>query len=276
MFDHPDDPRHLMKSLFAIVKTLHGLRSWYGIAEDKLSAVQLPLPLRLLYGQLGNMPGSHDSPFPFSTQDHLVPFELLRVENSRLWFAAENQGCWQAYTELNGDDPPVWFIADATDPVLEHPSLANFLVTLCLQELTMGCPYLYAGEELPKQLEACGHRVTPLWTKGLFPAFDRLLNPVFYLVDGGTLLYDKGWIGFRSPDECERFANALVNANRIHPPETLPISEFLARPDRNPIAERIYYERLARDFRMQADQLVAKASEYERAAINAVHRSGGS
>jgi hypothetical protein len=49
---------------------------------------------------------------------------------------------WQAYTEPSGDNPPVWFIADETDPVLEHPSLANFLVTLCLQELVMGSPVL--------------------------------------------------------------------------------------------------------------------------------------
>lgn len=259
MFDDPNNPQHLMESLFALVETLHGHQSWYGIATDKLAATSLPKPLELLYAKLGNMPNDRECPFPFSTQDHLVPFELLRNEDSRLWFAAENQGCWQAYTETSGDDPPVWFTAEESDPVLEHPSLANFLVTLCLQELTMGCPYLFAGDDLPTQLGAHGHRLTPLWTKGLFPGFGRLLNPQFYLVDGHVLLFDKGWIGFRHAEEAEPYANALQDAKRIHPPETLSMAEYLAKPDRNPTAVRLYYERLARDYQAQADLFSAKA-----------------
>ncbi len=261
-----------MQSLFAIVDRQRGRRSCYGIAAEKLAAVDLPLPLAQLYGELGNMPGDRETPFPFSTQDHLIPFEFLRVQDSRLLFASENQGCWQAFTETTGQNPPVWFVAEEDEPVLEHPSLANFLVTLCLQEMTMGCPILYAGEELPDKLKACGHRVTPLWTEGLFPGYDRLLNPVFYLVDGGVLLYDKGWIGFSSSYESDQFAGALVDATRIHPPKTMPMSEYLARPGSSPIAERLYYEHLARDFQQQADQLQAKASECRRAAENAVRR----
>ncbi len=80
MFDHPDDPQHLMQSLFALVDTLHGRRPWYGIAAEKLAAVNLPGPLAQLNGTLGNMPGDRENAFPFSTQVHLVPFELLREE----------------------------------------------------------------------------------------------------------------------------------------------------------------------------------------------------
>lgn len=255
-----------MESLFAFVDTQFGIRPWYGIASDKLAAVPLPRPLELLYGKLGNMPNDREQPFPFSTQDHLVPFEMLRISESRLWFAAENQGCWQAYTETNGADPPVWFIADESDPVLEHPSLANFLVTLCLQELTMGCPYLYAGDDLPSKLNASGHRVTPLWTKGLFPGFDHLRDPKFYLVDGHVLLFDKGWIGFRYEEEAEPYSKVLDSATRIHPRNTMSMADYLSQPDRNPTVVRIYYERLARDYQAQADLLRAKADECWRAS----------
>lgn len=257
-----------MESLFAFVETQYGIQPWYGVAAEKLAAVSLPRPLELLYGKLGNMPNDRERPFPFSTQDHLVPFELLRTRDTRLWFAAENQGCWQAYTEIKGDDPPVWFTADESDPVLEHPSLANFLVTLCLQELTLGCPLLYAGDNLPSKLDAQGHRVTPLWTKGLFPGFDHLRNPQFYMVDGRVLLFDKGWIGFRYAEEAEPYGEALKDANRIHPPETMSMAEYLAQPDRNSTAVRIYYERLARDYQMQVDLLKAKADECWRASRN--------
>jgi hypothetical protein len=266
MFDHPDNPRHLMESLFAVIDELAGRRSWYGISPQKLAAVELPQPLSMLYGELGNMPSGRDHPFPFSTQDHLVPFELLRTENSKLWFAAENQGCWQAYTETSGDDPAVWFTADETDPVLEHPSLANFLVTLCLQELVMGCPVLYAGEELTKKLKACGHRVTPLWTEGLFPGYDRLRNPQFHFIDGRVLMFNDYWLGFQYAELSETFSDALDGCNRVHPPETRSMADYLASPDRNPMAVRLYYERLARDYQAQADLFQAKANECLRAA----------
>lgn len=266
MFDDQSNPDHLMNSLFAFVETQYGIQSWYGVAADKLAAVSLPRPLEILYGKLGNMPNDRERPFPFSTQDHLLPFELLRLHDRRLWFASENQGCWQAYTETEGTDPPVWFTADESDPVLEHPSLANFLVTLCLQELTMGAPYLYSGNDLPSKLGSNGHRVTPLWTKGLFPGFDQLRNPKFYLVDGHALLFDKGWIGFRHEEEARRYAETLHDANRIHPPKTMSMSDYLAQPDRNPMAVRIYYERIARDYQAQADLYQAKADECWRAS----------
>ena len=67
-----------MESLFAFVETQYGHQSWYGVAAEKLAAVSLPRPLVLLYGKLGNMPNDRERPFPFSTQDHLVPCELLR------------------------------------------------------------------------------------------------------------------------------------------------------------------------------------------------------
>src|SRR5688500_2141695 len=174
MFDHPDSPQHLIDSLIAFVEVTHGIRRWYGIAAEKIGSVSLPRPLAQLYGSLGNMPGFESRPFPFWQQDRLLPFELLSVENGRLLFAVENQGCWRAYTEQSGDDPPVWFTIEEGQPEIEHPSLANFLVTLCLQELTLARPILYAGEGFIEKLEAAGHRVNPLWLEGQFPCLDKL------------------------------------------------------------------------------------------------------
>lgn len=283
MFDHPNEPQHLVDSLVAFVDQWHGIRPWYAIAPAKLNAVSLPKPLSRLYGSLGNMPGSDGRPFPFSSNDQLLPFELLRLEDARLLFAVENQGCWRAYTEAAGDDPHVWFRVDEDKPELEHPSLANFLVTLCLQELTMDCPALYAGEKLRKELESTGHRVNPLWLDGLFPGFDQLLKREFFLVDGRALLVDDHWIGFQTLEEADRYSDALQDATRIHPfeAETLSMSEYVLRPDRNPMLERIFYERLARDFQTQADEMQAKADvmqmkaeECQRAANRAMHGSG--
>lgn len=266
MFDHPHEPEHLLDSLIAFVEVTHGIRPWYGISAEKLSSVSLPRPLARLYGSLGNMPGGEDRPFPFWQQDRLLPFEFLRAENGRLLLAVENQGCWRAYTEPSGDDPPVWFATEEGAPEIEHPSLANFLVTLCLQELALGCPILYAGEGIIQRLEAAGHRVNPLWLEGLFPCRDQLRKPTFHLADGRILIRDDGWIGFRYPDEATPYATVLEHARRIHPPQTASLAEFHAMLERNPMAARIYYESNARDFQAQADSMQAKADECRRLA----------
>ena len=270
MFDHPQNPTHLLDSLMNFVDDWEGIRSWYGVSEEKLNAVPLPQPLARLYGALGNMPGSDGRPFPFWHQDALLPFELTRTEQGRLLFAFENQGCWNALTETTGDDPPVWIVAGEDEPVLKHPSLANFLVTLCLQELTLGAPCLYAVEDVKARLEGAGFRVNPLWLQGLYPCLDRLLEAQFYLVEGRALLCHDHWIGFASLEAAEPFAELLTEANRMHPPQTGNLAEYLTQPDASPMVKRIHFEHLARDFQQQADSLQAKADECRRAAQRAL------
>ena len=272
MFDHPQDPVHLLDSLIAFVDEWQGIRPWYGVSEEKLQAVTLPQPLARLYGALGNMPGADGRPFPFWQQDYLLPFELTRNEQGRLLFALENQGCWSALTEPTGDDPPVWIIAEPDEPVLEHPSLANFLVTLCLHELTLGAPCLYSQDGIKTTLEQAGFRVNPLWLHGLYPCLDQLLQTQFYLVEGHALVYQDHWIGFSSSEAAEPFATLLTEANRMHPPQTGNLAEYLAQPDANPIVKRIHFERLARDFQQQADSLQAKADECRLAAEQALQQ----
>ena len=67
-------------------------------------------------------------------------------------------------------------------------------------------------------------------------------------------------------EEAEPYAEALRDANRIQPPKTISMAEYLAQPDRNPTAVSIYYERLARDYQTQADLLKAKADACWRAS----------
>ncbi|QDV16360.1 hypothetical protein Pan153_09870 [Gimesia panareensis] len=273
MFDHPQNPTHLLDSLINFVDDWQGIRSWYGVSEEKLNAVPLPQPLARLYGALGNMPGFDGRPFPFWHQDYLLPFELTRTEQGRLLFALENQGCWSALTEPTGDDPPVWIIAEPDEPVLKHPSLANFLVTLCLQELTLGAPCLYSQDGIKTTLDQAGFRVNPLWLHGLYPCLDQLLETQFYLVEGHALVYQDNWIGFASLEAAEPFAELLTEANRMHPPQTASMAEHLAQPDVSPMVKQIHsdqFKRVARDYQQQADSLQAKADECRRAAQRAL------
>lgn len=265
MFDHPD-PKHLIDSLVAFVEEWHGMRSWYGVAPDKLAACELPVPLANLYAALGNMPGTRGGPFGFSHQDTLLPFEWLQTENGRLLFALECEGCWRAYTRLAGDDPPVWFFFDEGKPELEHPSLANFLVTLCLQEITLSSTVTYAGDGLVDRFASRGFRVTPLWIHGSFPGFDGLLNNTFHLVEGRAIIFRDQWIGFRFTDDELYFEKGLHDAKRIHPPATASIADFLADPSTYPVAKRLVYERLAREHQAQADLHQSRADECRRLA----------
>jgi hypothetical protein len=81
-------------------------------------------------------------------------------------------------------------------------------------------------------------------------------------------MFNEYWIGFQYAEQAETFSSALDKCNRVHPPETRPMSEYLASPDRNPMAVRLYYERLARDYQAQADLFQAKADECLRAATS--------
>jgi len=139
-------------------------------------------------------------------------------------------------------------------------------VTLCLQELTLGHPILYAGEGLIQKFEAAGHRVNPLWLEGLFPCLDELRKPTFHLADGRHLIFENHWIGFHNADEAAAYAPVLEHARRIHPPQMGSFDEYLASPDRNPEVVRWYFEGEARKFQAQADSLQAKADECRRLA----------
>jgi hypothetical protein len=269
VFDHAQEPEHLIDSLIAFVTATRGIRPWYGVEVEKLTAYPLPDPLRKLYGALGNMPGVGDTPFAFQCQDTLLPFEWLQRKDDRLLFAIENQRVWTAWTCLTGRDPPVWFTFDDDEPGIEHPSLANFLVTLCLQELTMSSDFLYAGDGMVKRFVEAGFRVSPLWMHGLLPVLDNLKTATFHLVNGNGIVYDDDFFGFPENEDSEKFQQVLVDADCRQPAHSMPMSDFLA--DTVPgIVKRHYYESLAQNHQAQADLHQSRADECRRLAVAAM------
>ncbi len=113
MFDNRDDVEHLLTSLELFLTHWQGsTHGWYGTAPEKLSPAAIPEPLRRLYAFAANSPGKNAWCSAFSYQDHLCPFELLRIRDGRLVFVWENQGVWQCGTLTEGNDPPVWVSFD--------------------------------------------------------------------------------------------------------------------------------------------------------------------
>ena len=272
LFDDPANPEHLIDSLLAFIETWNGgLPSWYGVSEEKLSAVSLPRPLRRLYAAVGNMPGERAYRSAFSHQDTLLPLEWLSSRGSQILFAIENQGCWRGYTEAQGDDPPVVFAFDEGEPEREGPSLANFLVTLCLQEITFGSPVTYAGDGLVEAFSNAGFRVTPLWLHGLFPIGNQLEPRTYHLVEGQAILLGDHWVGFRFDEDEERFSPSLRNARRIHPLEAVPVADWLNVPSISAFAKKMVYERLARQHQQQANLEQARADECRRLAAEVMN-----
>lgn len=274
MFDHPSEPEHLIDSLISFVEVWHGLRSWYGVDAEKLAESPVPMPLSRLYATLGNMPGEEDRPFAFWHQDRLLPFEWLETKGDRLQFAVENQGCWRAYTALTGRDPEVWLAFEEDEPEVRHPSLANFLVTLCLQEITLSSDVLYAGDGLIGRLKSCKFRVTPLWMHGLYPSSDKLRKVKVHLIEGKALIFDNHWIGLHSPDDEPQFQQALDGLTKIQPAQRMGIEAFLADPAGFPMAKRIIYERLANEHQAQADLHQSRANECRRLAQSVMEAGG--
>ena len=271
MFDDPANPDHLIDSLLAFIESwVGGLPSWYGVSEEKLAATPLPRPLRRLYGAVGNMPGKGELRSAFAQQDTLLPYEWLQSYGDRILFAVENQGCWRCYTEARGEDPPVWFAFDEGEPHLQAPSLANFLVTLCLQEIAHGCQVGYRGDRLVDAFCRAGFRVSPLWLHGLFPAGNELERRSYHMVEGRALLFRDHWVGFRSTQEEDHFSRALTNATRITPPKAVPVADFLADPSTSAFVKKIIYERLAHDHEQQATLQRSRAEECRRLAAEAM------
>lgn len=265
MFDDATNPEHLIDSLLAFIQEWYGwLPSWYGVSDEKLSATSLPEPLRRLYAAVGNMPGREGAPFVFSHHDTLLPFEWLRSDDDRLLFAVENQGVWRCYTEASGVDPPVWIVVDDGEPELAPCSLSSFLVTLCLQEITLGSQFTYAGDRLIESFSATGFRVSPLWMHGEFPLGEQWKRLAYHLVEGRALIQGDHWVGFRfSEDE---FLPALSEARRISPPTVLRMTDWLADPSTPGFVKKMHYERLARQHQQQADMEQSRADECRRLA----------
>jgi hypothetical protein len=197
MFDRPDDPLYLQARLEAFLECWHGHRKpWFGIALETIKATQLPQPLAWLYGFAGEWQSRNYWDTLLGNQDCLLHFEDLHLRDGKLAFINENQGVWQAGTNLTGDDPPVWATLDDGPWQLIDESLTRFLVTFVLHETVFGCEHLGTADDVIGQLTAAGMYVVPLWLDHPYPAFDDngAARPIsFHIAEFRYLVMDNHW-----------------------------------------------------------------------------------
>lgn len=99
----------------------------------------------MLYEKLGGWIELCDSwgRGPFSTQDKLARLSDLDLDAPLVLVAWENQGVWGASFEPGTEDPAVQ-ISEVDGRLLKVcDSLDQFLITLCLQEATLGAPNVF-------------------------------------------------------------------------------------------------------------------------------------
>ena len=96
---------------------------------DEINSAVLPEPLRRFY-QMGL------NQLLESGQDRILSLDQLEITDNKLMFAAENQAVWLCHTEIHGYNPPIW-IEDEDGTTKLNDSLAEFLITLSLQEMVM-------------------------------------------------------------------------------------------------------------------------------------------
>jgi hypothetical protein len=176
-FQSASTPDELMDELEKFIVFWVGpWRKEYGEPESALKKVQLPGPLRRLYGFAGRWTRPHpdvaEDAGIFSIQEHLRPLAGLKHSpDGKLVFLDENQGNWTFATLPEGDDPPVW-VEDVFDGYnqgkwgLVSRSLSRFLVTFCLQELLFGSRLCLHDEHLDRLFESSRSDSIPLWING--------------------------------------------------------------------------------------------------------------
>jgi hypothetical protein len=133
----PTTPDERFAVLRAVVEYWHGtIGAADGIAEGALAGVAMPSLLRRWYSWAGNRRDI------MSGQNIFLAPEKLRIEDGRLVFYFENQGCYTWATLPEGDDPPVFGRVDNAAPWGdEGMALSEHLILTALFEGIMVAPY---------------------------------------------------------------------------------------------------------------------------------------
>lgn len=183
----------------------------YGLSKSEVPDY-MPKPLRELYLFCGNWPHpveDVDNPETIDLedkqpgifqhgQDILMGVNNIERNNGRLTFLFENQGNWTCEVEENNDDSPVYSDAatvwdeNATGQEIVSRSLANFLVTFCLQELVYNSKFMGTLDDKLKK-ESTLKKSDPLWLNGFY--VDKEPNRSFYLIEKKILIMDEYWFG---------------------------------------------------------------------------------
>jgi hypothetical protein len=118
------------------------LTRWYGnpdrpISTDHRAAIKMPPPLRVWH-EVTSQWSSNVATF----NQPLNPHEL-EIEDGKLLFWVENQGCWTWATAMDGDDPIVFDRQPSSDPEPWQPTgeiLSEFLLHATVFEAITGSP----------------------------------------------------------------------------------------------------------------------------------------
>ncbi|MEZ6048202.1 MAG: hypothetical protein R3C11_22020 [Planctomycetaceae bacterium] len=205
MFSRQDNPQALHKSLQLFIEEWFAHKKpWYGVDETKLNEIEMPEPLKWLYGFAGEWYGrKYYWETLFSHQDSLFPVELLKLVDGKLVFLYENQGVWDMATLPSGEDPPVWY-RYAQDKsygewILIDDSLSRFLVNFLLFEVVCGCRFRTQSENLIRCFKERGAHVVPLWLDAPYPGLtadsSRQRKFSFHLADGKFLIHNNSACG---------------------------------------------------------------------------------
>ncbi|MCA9092201.1 MAG: hypothetical protein KDA68_01840 [Planctomycetaceae bacterium] len=218
MFDNPNDPKSLLKSLELLCTSgIVGPQNWCGIDRDKLDESEIPEPLKDLYAFSGATLGDNEWCSPFSYEDHLVSFELLTIDDGKLVFAYENQGCWHAGTETGGEDPPVW-LREPDGNWNQTPCksrLSMFLVIMALRELIFGSRYHGSSSKLLGKFRKKKLHVAPLLLDAPF-AFG---SHSFHIVNANILVMDDSFCATNSTEYFEKFPKLFKDRTLENRPE---------------------------------------------------------
>ncbi|NEO85188.1 MAG: hypothetical protein F6J87_13205 [Spirulina sp. SIO3F2] len=179
----------------------------YGVREARTLAI--PQPLQRLHAFAGCWP--HPKYWRlFSCQDHLIDVGYLKEQicegSEKLIFLSENQGVWSCATERQGQDPPVWMLDKVFGEGWEiiHSSLSKFLVTYCLQELTVSSKYRFSRKIVAFLLHQ-GLESQPLWLNRKYVKRE----PRFYLLDSYILIMNDFWYVTNNEAIAEKYSDFI-------------------------------------------------------------------
>ena len=163
----PGDVAARLAALRAIVQHWHGpIRPQDGFADSDLAGLALPMPLDWWYRRAGRrraiMSGQN---FLFEPDEARYEVRKLRVQDEKLAFQIENQGCYEWSTLGAGRDPPVFGRHDDREPwKTETVTLSEHLVLNCIHEAVIcHAEYRACSAALSEdKLDIVAARVPPL------------------------------------------------------------------------------------------------------------------
>lgn len=142
------------------------LTRWYGDSDLPISAdseeAKMPCPLRLWHEVASQWST------PVATFNHPISPSELEIEDQKLVFWVENQGCWTWSTNIDGDDPIVFDRQPGSDPEPWTPTgetLSEFLLHATVFEAIIGAPNQIHAENVTEEILSqiiSGFRPLPL------------------------------------------------------------------------------------------------------------------